>query len=284
MIVWHAHTTSVASFHWSQEVFKWPDGVSSSGFHFLIGYVISVRDTKEFAEISHLLPTWLDKKTTPKMVTFAKLSPKTKNKKEKKKGEPKRYSWEHRGRKRRLAINSDSAETAFIFKCYVTGWKCQQKTFLNTWHVCQQVKYKLLLVVPIPRLLNNALPWTGVRLLRNSSSNMVIAGLPAASMTAESNTVCLLLLVCQMETPVSSRKGSSILQGPQYCVELQDHCAWPYHESGSERYERDCQLTLSDSLNGQMVNISTSDVEKPLVQIRESTLWFYPPVVVHIQE
>ena len=119
--------------------------------------------------------------------------------------------------------------------------------------------------MPIPRLLNNALPWTGVRLLRNSSSNMVIAGLPAASMTAESNTVCLLLLVCQMETPVSPRKGSSMLQGPQYCVELQDHRAWPYHESGSERYERDCQLTLPDSLDGQMVNISTSDVER---------LWF----------
>ena len=32
----------------------WPDGVSSSGFHFLIGYVISVRDTEEFAETSHL--------------------------------------------------------------------------------------------------------------------------------------------------------------------------------------------------------------------------------------
>ena len=31
-----------------------PDGVSNSGFHFLIGYVISVRDTEEFAETSHL--------------------------------------------------------------------------------------------------------------------------------------------------------------------------------------------------------------------------------------
>ena len=32
----------------------WPDGVSNSGFRFLIGYVISVRDTKEFVETSHL--------------------------------------------------------------------------------------------------------------------------------------------------------------------------------------------------------------------------------------
>ena len=31
-----------------------PDGVSNSGFHFLIDYVISVRDTEEFAETSHL--------------------------------------------------------------------------------------------------------------------------------------------------------------------------------------------------------------------------------------
>ena len=31
-----------------------PDGVSNSGFHFLIGYVISVRDTEEFAETSNL--------------------------------------------------------------------------------------------------------------------------------------------------------------------------------------------------------------------------------------
>ena len=29
-------------------------GVSNSGFHFLIGYVISLGDTKEFAEKSHL--------------------------------------------------------------------------------------------------------------------------------------------------------------------------------------------------------------------------------------
>ena len=42
-----------ASFHCSQEVFIWPDGVSSSRFHFLIGYVISVQDTEEFAE--HLI-------------------------------------------------------------------------------------------------------------------------------------------------------------------------------------------------------------------------------------
>ena len=32
----------------------WPDGVSNSGFHFLIDYVISVRDTEKLAEISHL--------------------------------------------------------------------------------------------------------------------------------------------------------------------------------------------------------------------------------------
>ena len=32
----------------------WPDGISNSGFHFLIGYVISVRDTEEFVETSHL--------------------------------------------------------------------------------------------------------------------------------------------------------------------------------------------------------------------------------------
>ena len=31
-----------------------PDGVSNSDFHFLIGYVISIRDTEEFAETSHL--------------------------------------------------------------------------------------------------------------------------------------------------------------------------------------------------------------------------------------
>ena len=31
----------------------WPDGVSNSGFHFLIGYVICVRDTKKLAETSH---------------------------------------------------------------------------------------------------------------------------------------------------------------------------------------------------------------------------------------
>ena len=43
-----------ASFHCSQEVFIRPDGVSNSRFHFLIGYVISVRDTEEFAETSHL--------------------------------------------------------------------------------------------------------------------------------------------------------------------------------------------------------------------------------------
>ena len=42
------------SVHWSQEVFIRPDGVSNSGFHFLIGYLISVQDTKEFAETSHL--------------------------------------------------------------------------------------------------------------------------------------------------------------------------------------------------------------------------------------
>ena len=42
------------SFHCSQEVFIRPDGVSNSGFHFLIGYVISVQDTKEFVETSHL--------------------------------------------------------------------------------------------------------------------------------------------------------------------------------------------------------------------------------------
>ena len=41
------------SFHCSQVVFIQSDGVSSSGFHFLIGYVISIRDTKEFAETSH---------------------------------------------------------------------------------------------------------------------------------------------------------------------------------------------------------------------------------------
>ena len=28
----------------------WPDGVFNSGFHFLVCYVISVRDTEEFAE------------------------------------------------------------------------------------------------------------------------------------------------------------------------------------------------------------------------------------------
>ena len=32
----------------------WPDGVSNSGFHFLAGYMISVRDTEEFAETSDL--------------------------------------------------------------------------------------------------------------------------------------------------------------------------------------------------------------------------------------
>ena len=31
-----------------------PDGVSNSGFHFLVGYIISVRDAQEFAETSHL--------------------------------------------------------------------------------------------------------------------------------------------------------------------------------------------------------------------------------------
>ena len=31
-----------------------PDGVSNSGFHFLIGYIISVRDTEKFAETSDL--------------------------------------------------------------------------------------------------------------------------------------------------------------------------------------------------------------------------------------
>ena len=31
-----------------------PGGVSDSGFHFLIGYAISVRDTEKFAETSHL--------------------------------------------------------------------------------------------------------------------------------------------------------------------------------------------------------------------------------------
>ena len=35
--------------HWSQ-VFIRPDGVSNSGFHFLIGNVICVQDTKEFAK------------------------------------------------------------------------------------------------------------------------------------------------------------------------------------------------------------------------------------------
>ena len=37
-----------------QEIFIRPDGVSNSGFHFLIDYVISVRDTEEFAETSDL--------------------------------------------------------------------------------------------------------------------------------------------------------------------------------------------------------------------------------------
>ena len=31
-----------------------PDSVSNSGFHFLIGHVICVRDTEEFAETPHL--------------------------------------------------------------------------------------------------------------------------------------------------------------------------------------------------------------------------------------
>ena len=31
-----------------------PDGVSNSGFHFLSGYVISVRDAEEFVETPHL--------------------------------------------------------------------------------------------------------------------------------------------------------------------------------------------------------------------------------------
>ena len=42
------------SFHLSQEVFIRPDGVSYSDIHFLIGHVIAVRDTQEFAETSHL--------------------------------------------------------------------------------------------------------------------------------------------------------------------------------------------------------------------------------------
>ena len=42
-----------ASFHYSQ-VFIRPDGVFYSGFHFLVGYVISVRDNKEFVEVPHL--------------------------------------------------------------------------------------------------------------------------------------------------------------------------------------------------------------------------------------
>ena len=36
------------------KVFIRPDGAFSSGFHFLIGYVISVRDSEEFVETSHL--------------------------------------------------------------------------------------------------------------------------------------------------------------------------------------------------------------------------------------
>ena len=31
-----------------------PDDISNFGFHFLVDYVISVRDTKEFAETAHL--------------------------------------------------------------------------------------------------------------------------------------------------------------------------------------------------------------------------------------
>ena len=54
MIVWCACTTSVCFFSLKSEVFIRPDGVSNSGFHFLIGYVISVRDNEEFAETSHL--------------------------------------------------------------------------------------------------------------------------------------------------------------------------------------------------------------------------------------
>ena len=45
---------SLRLFTRSQEVFIRPDGVSNSGFHFLIGYVISVWDTEKFAETSHL--------------------------------------------------------------------------------------------------------------------------------------------------------------------------------------------------------------------------------------
>ena len=44
---------SLHLFQWSQ-VFVRPNGVLNSGFHFFIGYLISVRDTKEFAETSHL--------------------------------------------------------------------------------------------------------------------------------------------------------------------------------------------------------------------------------------
>ena len=47
MIVWCARTTSVC-------VFSLQLGGSNSGFHFLIDYVISVQDTEEFAETSHL--------------------------------------------------------------------------------------------------------------------------------------------------------------------------------------------------------------------------------------
>ena len=54
------------SFHWSQGVFIQPNGVSSSGFHFFIGYVISVQDTEKFAErtldmtkLYSLIPVWM---------------------------------------------------------------------------------------------------------------------------------------------------------------------------------------------------------------------------------
>ena len=45
---------SLHFFHWSQEFFIWPYGVSTCGFHFLISFMISVRDTEEFVETSHL--------------------------------------------------------------------------------------------------------------------------------------------------------------------------------------------------------------------------------------
>lgn len=42
-----------ASFYLSYEIFTRPGGVSNSGLHYLVGYVISIKDTKEFAETSH---------------------------------------------------------------------------------------------------------------------------------------------------------------------------------------------------------------------------------------